>query len=94
MCWRKGPDYRGERWLWPGGIASTVFSVTIIALCLLLIQLAKGMEAQSIVGVCSGKNEAIVLENGATEVIDYTKVKLRKVCHCTCRKKLLYCIVV
>ena len=48
----------------------------------LLIQLAKGMEAQSIVGVCSGKNEAIVLEHGATEVIDYTKVKPRKVlCH-------------
>ena len=70
--------------MWPGGIASTVFSVTIIALCLLLIQLAKGMEAQSIVGVCSGKNEAIVLEHGATEVIDYTKVKLRKVCHYTC----------
>ena len=86
-CRRKGPDYRGERWLWPGGIASTVFSVTIIALCLLLIQLAKGMEAQSIVGVCSGKNEAIVLENGATEVIDYTKVKPRKVCHCSCDEK-------
>ena len=68
--------------MWAGGIASIVFSVTTIALCFLLIQLAKGMEAQSIVGVCSGKNEAIVLEHGATEVIDYTKVKPRKVlCH-------------
>ena len=74
--------------MWAGGIASIVFSVTTIALCLLLIQLAKGMEAQSIVGVCSGKNEAIVLEHGATEVIDYTKVKPRKVlCHCTCDEK-------
>ena len=32
------------------------------------------MKAEDIVGVCSGKNEALVKEHGATEVIDYTKV--------------------
>ena len=32
------------------------------------------MKAEDIVGVCSGKNEALVREHGATEVIDYTKV--------------------
>ena len=40
------------------------------------LQLAKVMKASDIVGVCSGKNEAIVRDNGATEVIDYTKVVL------------------
>jgi len=38
------------------------------------VQLAKAMGAGHIAGVCSGKNEAIVRENGATEVVDYTKV--------------------
>jgi len=37
------------------------------------LQLAKVMKAEDIVGVCSGKNEALVKEHGATEVIDYTK---------------------
>merc|ERR550532_3072536 len=32
------------------------------------VQLAKAMDAGHISGVCSGKNEAIVMENGATEV--------------------------
>ena len=38
------------------------------------LQLAKIMKASDIIGVCSGKNEGIVRENGATDVIDYTKV--------------------
>ena len=38
------------------------------------LQLAKVLKASDIIGVCSGKNEAIVRENGATDVIDYTKV--------------------
>ena len=39
------------------------------------LQLAKKvLKASDIVGVCSGKDEAIVRENGATDVIDYTKV--------------------
>ena len=38
------------------------------------VQLAKAMDAGHIAGVCSGKNETIVKENGATEVVDYTKV--------------------
>jgi len=37
------------------------------------LQLAKQMKAADIVGVCSGKNEALVREHGATDVIDYTK---------------------
>jgi len=37
------------------------------------VQLAKAMDAGHIAGVCSGKNEAIVKANGATEVVDYTK---------------------
>merc|ERR550532_73286 len=37
------------------------------------VQLAKAMDAGYISGVCSGKNEAIVMENGATEVVDYTQ---------------------
>jgi len=37
------------------------------------VQLAKAMDAGHISGVCSGKNEAIVMENGATEVVDYTQ---------------------
>ena len=38
------------------------------------LQLAKQMKAADIVGVCSGKNEALVREHGATDVIDYKKV--------------------
>ena len=38
------------------------------------LQLARVLKASDIVGVCSGKNEQIVRENGATDVIDYTKV--------------------
>ena len=38
------------------------------------LQIAKEMKAADIVGVCSGKNEALVREHGATDVIDYTKV--------------------
>ena len=38
------------------------------------LQLGKVLKASDIIGVCSGKNEAIVRENGATDVIDYTKV--------------------
>jgi len=37
------------------------------------VQLAKAMDAGHIAGVCSGKNEAIVKDNGAMEVVDYTK---------------------
>lgn len=40
------------------------------------LQLAKVMKAGDIVGVCSGKNEAVVRDNGATEVIDYTKTDI------------------
>ena len=40
------------------------------------LQLAKVLKASDIVGVCSGKNEAIVRENGATDVIDYTKTDI------------------
>ena len=32
------------------------------------------MKAKDIIGICSGKNEALVREHGATDVIDYTKV--------------------
>ena len=32
------------------------------------------MKAGHIVGVCSAKNEAIVRQHGATEVVDYNKV--------------------
>ena len=32
------------------------------------------MKARDIIGVCSGKNESLVREHGATDVIDYTKV--------------------
>ena len=39
------------------------------------LQLAKAMKAADIVGVCSGKNEGVVRDNGATDVIDYTKVQ-------------------
>jgi len=35
------------------------------------VQLAKALGASEIVGVCSGKNRDIVMENGATQVIDY-----------------------
>ena len=34
------------------------------------------MKAGQIVGVCSAKNEAIVRQHGATEVVDYNKVKI------------------
>ena len=34
------------------------------------------MKASDIIGVCSGKNEALVREHGATDVIDYTKVNI------------------
>merc|ERR1719285_367650 len=37
------------------------------------IQLAKGLGASEIVGVCSGKNEKMVRELGATAVVDYNK---------------------
>jgi len=37
------------------------------------LQLAKSMKAKDIIGICSGKNEALVREHGATDVIDYTK---------------------
>eukprot|EP00092_Neocalanus_flemingeri_P003620 GFUD01003884.1.p1 GENE.GFUD01003884.1~~GFUD01003884.1.p1 ORF type:complete len:324 (-),score=74.34 GFUD01003884.1:289-1260(-) len=37
------------------------------------LQVAKAMGAGHIVGVCSGKNEAFVKEQGANEVVDYTK---------------------
>jgi NADPH:quinone reductase-like Zn-dependent oxidoreductase len=36
------------------------------------VQLARRMNAETIVGVCSGKNKDIVLGNGAHRVIDYT----------------------
>jgi len=37
------------------------------------LQIATAMKAGHIVGVCSAKNEAIVRQHGATEVIDYNK---------------------
>jgi NADPH:quinone reductase-like Zn-dependent oxidoreductase len=35
------------------------------------VQLASRMKASSVVGVCSGKNEQVVMNNGATKVINY-----------------------
>jgi len=40
------------------------------------LQIAKGMGAGHIAAVCSGKNEALVRENGADEVVDYTTTSL------------------
>jgi len=37
------------------------------------LQVARALGAGHIVGVCSGKNEALVKQHGAHEVIDYTK---------------------
>jgi len=37
------------------------------------IQLAKALEASEIVGVCSGKNEKMVMKLGATAVVNYKK---------------------
>ena len=37
------------------------------------VQVAIALGAKTVVGVCSGKNRDIVLENGATRVIDYTQ---------------------
>ena len=37
------------------------------------LQVARALGAKDIVGVCSGRNEALVREQGATEVVDYTK---------------------
>jgi len=43
------------------------------------VQLAKAMGAAEIVGVCSGRNKEVVMENGATKVVDYTKEKVDEV---------------
>ena len=40
------------------------------------IQLAKAFGASEIVGVCSGKNKDLVMEQGATKVVDYTVEKV------------------
>ena len=37
------------------------------------VQIARALGAAKIVGVCSGKNREIVLEHGATDVIDYNE---------------------
>lgn len=37
------------------------------------VQLASALGAGEVVGVCSGQNEAMVLEQGAHRVVDYTK---------------------
>ena len=39
-----------------------------------LYKLASAMKAGHIVGVCSAKNDSIVRQHGATEVMDYNKV--------------------
>merc|ERR1711892_1387845 len=40
------------------------------------VQLAKALGASEIVGVCSGKNKDLVMEQGATRVVDYTVEKV------------------
>ena len=40
----------------------------------LLKKLASAMKAGQIVGVCSAKNDSIVRQHGATEVMDYNRV--------------------
>merc|ERR1712166_1126546 len=40
------------------------------------LELAKAMGASEIVGVCSGRNRELVMEHGATRVIDYNTDKL------------------
>ena len=37
------------------------------------VQLARALGAGRVVGVCSGKNVGVVMENGADAVVDYTK---------------------
>ena len=44
------------------------------------VQLAKALGASEIVGVCSGKNEQVVLDAGATSIVDYKKTTLSKAC--------------
>ena len=39
------------------------------------LQLAKALKISRIVAICSGKNTNLVLELGATEVVDYTQVE-------------------
>jgi len=43
------------------------------------VHLAKALGASEIVGVCSGKNKDMVLEQGATKVVDYTLDKVEDV---------------
>jgi len=43
------------------------------------VHLAKALGASEIVGVCSGKNKDMVLEQGATKVVDYTAEKVEDV---------------
>jgi len=43
------------------------------------IHLAKALGASEIVGVCSGRNKDLVLEQGATKVVDYTVEKVEDV---------------
>jgi len=43
------------------------------------VQLAKSLGASEIVGVCSGKNKDMVLEQGATKVVDYTTENVKDV---------------
>merc|ERR1719320_835376 len=43
------------------------------------VQLAKSLGASEIVGVCSGKNKDMVLEQGATKVVDYTAENIKDV---------------
>merc|ERR1719233_2089143 len=43
------------------------------------VQLAKSLGASEIVGVCSGKNKDMVLKQGATKVVDYTKDNVKDV---------------
>merc|ERR1712179_399222 len=41
------------------------------------VQLAKALGAAEIVGVCSGKNKEMVMEQGASKIVDYTAENLR-----------------
>jgi len=43
------------------------------------VHLAKALGASEIVGVCSGKNKNLVLEQGATKVVDYTTENVKDV---------------
>jgi NADPH:quinone reductase-like Zn-dependent oxidoreductase len=40
------------------------------------VSLARALGAAEIIGVCSGKNRKIVLERGATSVLDYSTTDL------------------